>query len=163
MALPPRLAGACGREHQRAVPAARPPQLPEKPSSPNRPAILLLGLVLSLGGGVGSAAVLESLDDSVRGSNALAGLLEVPVLAVIPYMANDEDIGRKRKIVRISVASSIAALMLTALLVHSFLIPLDVLWFRGLRKLQMYAPDVATISGSPLEIVRFVWSVVWSA
>ena len=66
-----------------------PPQLPEKPSSPNRPAILLLGLVLSLGGGVGSAAVLESLDDSVRGSKALAGLLKVPVLAVIPYMENN--------------------------------------------------------------------------
>ena len=77
-----------------------PPQLPEKPSSPNRPAILLLGLVLSLGGGVGSAAVLESLDDSVRGSKALAGLLQVPVLAVIPYMENNAERQRKRRIVR---------------------------------------------------------------
>src|SRR5205814_5341853 len=75
-----------------------PPQLPEKPSSPNRPAILLLGLVLSLGGGVGSAAVLEGLDESVRGSKALTALLKVPVLAVIPYMENDAGRQRKRKI-----------------------------------------------------------------
>ena len=134
-----------------------PPQLPEKPSSPNRPAILLLGLVLSLGGGVGSAAVLESLDDSVRGSKALAGLLKVPVLAVIPYMENNEQRQRKRRITLIIVASSVAALGLAVLFVHFFFIPLDVLWFRALRWLPMYVPAVASSSG-PLESMRFVWS-----
>ena len=114
-----------------------PPQLPEKPSSPNRPAILLLGLVLSLGGSVGSAAVLESLDDSVRGSKALSGLLKVPVLAVIPYMENNEERRRKRKIALVILASSIATLGLVVLLVHFFFVPLDVLWFRALRWLQM--------------------------
>src|SRR4030095_13656342 len=48
-----------------------PPQLPEQPNSPNRPVILLLGLVLSMGGGVGSAAVAETLDRSVRRCEAL--------------------------------------------------------------------------------------------
>jgi len=114
-----------------------PPQLPEKPSSPNRPAILLLGLVLSVGGSVGSAAVLESLDDSVRGSKALTGLLKVPVLAVIPYMENNEERQRKRKITLIIAVSSIATLGLAVLLVHFFFVPLDVLWFRALRWLQM--------------------------
>ncbi len=73
-----------------------PPQLPERPSSPNRRAILLLGLIISMTGGVGSAAVLESLDDSVRGSKALAGLLKVPVLTVVPYrrtMGSDSEGG----------------------------------------------------------------------
>jgi len=114
-----------------------PPQLPEKPSSPNRPAILLLGLILSLGGGVGSAAVLETFDDSVRGSKALTGLLKVPVLAVIPYMENNEERQRKRKIALIIAVSSIATLGLVVLLVHFFFVPLDVLWFRALRWLQM--------------------------
>jgi uncharacterized protein involved in exopolysaccharide biosynthesis len=135
-----------------------PPQLPEKPSSPNRPAILLLGLVLSLGGGVGSAAVLEGLDDSVRGSKALTGLLQVPVLAVIPYMENDAKRQRKRKIVLVIVASLIAALGLAVLLVHFFFIPLDVLWFRALRWLQTYVPAVASISESPSGMMRMAWS-----
>ena len=114
-----------------------PPQLPEKPSSPNRPAIVLLGLVVSLGGGVGSVAVLENLDDSVRGSNALSRLLQVPVLAVIPYMENDAKIQRKRKIVLVILASAITALGLAILLVHLLFVPLDVLWFRALRQLEI--------------------------
>jgi protein tyrosine kinase modulator len=114
-----------------------PPQLPEKPSSPNRPAILLLGFVLSVGSGVGSAAVLESLDASVRGSKALSGLLKVPVLAVIPYMENNEERQRKRKITLIITLSSIATLGLAVVLVHFFFVPLDVLWFRALRWLGM--------------------------
>ena len=135
-----------------------PPQLPEKPSSPNRPAILLLGLVLSLGGGVGSAAALESMDESVRGSKDLTRLLRVPVLAVIPYMENNAERRRKRKIALIIVASLLAALGLALLLVHSFLIPLDVLWFRALQWLQGYITAVGSISGAPLETMRTVWS-----
>ena len=135
-----------------------PPQLPEQPSSPNRPAILLLGLVFSMGGGLGCAAVLENLDDSVRGSRALAGLLPVPVLAVIPYVENNEEKRRKRKIAGVTVASAVAALILAVLLVHFFLIPLDVLWFRALRWFQIHTPTVASISGSPLEMMRILWS-----
>ena len=135
-----------------------PPQLPEQPSSPNRPAILLLGLVVSMGGGLGCAAVLENLDDSVRGSRALAGLLPVPVLAVIPYIENNEEKQQKRKIAGITVASAVAALILAVLLVHFFLIPLDVLWFRALRWFQIHTPTVASISGSPLEMMRILWS-----
>jgi hypothetical protein len=103
-------------------------------------------LVLSLGGGVGSAAVLESLDDSVRGSKALGGLLKVPVLAVVPYMENSEQRLRKRKSGLIIAASLAVALGLAVLFVHFFLIPLDVLWFRALRWLQMYVPAVASLS-----------------
>ena len=131
-----------------------PPQLPEKPSSPNRPAILLLGLVLSLGGGVGSAAVLESLDDSVRGSRALSGLLQVPVLAVIPYMETSAERQRQRRFALLIAASSVAALGLVALLVHFFFIPLDVLWFRALRSLEVYVPAIASVSESPSGMMR---------
>src|SRR5262249_3474607 len=38
-----------------------PPQYPEKPQSPNRPALLLGALVVSLGGGVGAGAFAELL------------------------------------------------------------------------------------------------------
>jgi hypothetical protein len=135
-----------------------PPQLPEKPSSPNRRAILLLGLVLSLGGGVGSAAVLEGLNDSVRGSRALTGLLQVPVLAVIPYTKNDAETRRKRKVVRIVAASALVALGLSVPLVHFFFMPLDVLWFRALRWLQVYVPALASMSESPSGMMRTLWS-----
>ncbi|MDH5741274.1 MAG: Wzz/FepE/Etk N-terminal domain-containing protein, partial [Nitrospira sp.] len=41
-----------------------PPSLPEKPFKPNRMAIVLLGFILAVGGGLGFGAVAESLDHS---------------------------------------------------------------------------------------------------
>jgi len=132
--------------------------VPEQPSSPNRKAILLLGLVLSISGGLGSASVLESLDHSVRGSRALAGLVPVPVLAVIPYVENIADRQRKRRVAWVVIASSVAVLGLAAVLVHFFYVPLDVLWFRALRSLGVYVPAVASIPVSPSGMMRIVWN-----
>ncbi len=122
-----------------------PPQLPERPHSPNRAGILVLGLVLSLGGGVASAAMLEGLDHSVRNSRALAALLQVPVLAVIPYMETHEQKLHKRRAAAMIAISSVAALIVAVLLVHYFWIPLDVLWFRAWRKLNTYVPETASV------------------
>ena len=114
-----------------------PPDLPEKPHSPNRPAILLLGMMLSLGGGVAYAGVLESMDGSVRSSRGLAGLLTAPLLAVIPYVENIEDHRRKSKLKVSLVVSVIAGIAVVLLLIHLFFMPLDVLWYSILRKLDM--------------------------
>jgi polysaccharide biosynthesis transport protein len=119
-----------------------PPQLPEQPSSPNRPAILLLGAVLALGGGIGSGAVLETLDNSVRGAKMLGALVNLPVLASIPYLETDRESRRRRRRMWITIMSIIAALAAAALLVHFLLTPLDVLWFRLLRVLESYAPAI---------------------
>ena len=71
------------------VDAAR---LPEKPSSPNIPAILLIGLILGMGGGVGLAAVQESTDQTVRSAEALQRGTAFPVLASIPVIVTPEDL-----------------------------------------------------------------------
>jgi uncharacterized protein involved in exopolysaccharide biosynthesis len=108
--------------------------LPEEPISPNRPAIIFLSLVLAMGAGLGSAAVRESLDRAVRGAKGLVGIVQVAPLAVIPYLSSEaETKSGKRK--RYIVLVSIMALMALALaLVHFFVSPLDVMWFRGMRK-----------------------------
>lgn len=59
-------------------------RLPEKPISPNRPAIIMIGLVLGIGAGVGLAALREFSDHAVRNGDLLAKVTGVPVLAVIP-------------------------------------------------------------------------------
>ena len=66
-------------------------RLPEKPVCPNIPAILLIGLVLGIGAGVGSAALKEFSDQSVRTAGALSSALGLPVLAVIPDIVTAED------------------------------------------------------------------------
>ncbi len=115
-----------------------PAQLPEKPFSPNRLAILLLGMILSLGGGVAYAGVLESMDDSVKSSKMLAGLLDAPLLSVIPYMENSEDRRKKSRFKTTLVVGVIAGIVLVALLINFLWMPLDVLWYSILRKLDIW-------------------------
>ena len=111
-----------------------PPILPEKPISPNRPAIIFLSLVLALGAGVGSAAAAESMDSAVRGAKGVISILNTAPLAVIPYLASDADIGRERKRRWLMIGGVIAGIIVVLLLINFLYSPLDVLWFRGLRK-----------------------------
>lgn len=111
-----------------------PPALPEEPVKPNRPAILILGFLLSMGGGLGFAAVAESVDSSVRGVRGATELFNAPPLSVIPYMRNNEDLARSEKTKKIIVATIAGSFVLIVLLAHFLWTPLDVLWFKGLRK-----------------------------
>src|SRR4029077_6943394 len=71
-----------------------PPSLPEKPDKPNRIAIVLLGFILAVGGGIGTGAVAESLDHSIRSPEQLSRLTQLFPLAVIPFMPNEQDLSR---------------------------------------------------------------------
>jgi uncharacterized protein involved in exopolysaccharide biosynthesis len=111
-----------------------PAVLPEEPISPNRPAIIFLSLVLALGAGVGSAAVAESMSAAVRGAKGVVAILHTAPLAVIPYLPNAADTRAQQTKKRIMIIAVIAGIIILLLLVHFLFSPLDVLWFRGLRK-----------------------------
>ena len=111
-----------------------PPSLPEKPYKPNRMAIVLLGVILAIGGGIGSGAVAESLDHSIRSPEQLVVLTQHFPLAVIPFMPNEQDLSWAKMRRRIIKTAGIGALAMTLFLVHVFVTPLDVLWFAALRR-----------------------------
>jgi len=111
-----------------------PPSLPEKPEKPNRPAIVLLGFLLALAGGLGSGAAAESLDHSIRTPEQLAQLTQVFPLAVIPFMPNEQDLSRAVTRRRLLKGAGVGALVTILLLLHVFVVPLDVLWFAALRR-----------------------------
>ncbi len=111
-----------------------PPILPEEPVSPNRPAILFLSFVLALGSGIGYAAVAESLDSSVRGSKGLAAAAGAPPLAVIPYLESDREKSRRKGRTFRRAAALIGAIIIAITLLHNFWMPLDVFWYKALRK-----------------------------
>jgi uncharacterized protein involved in exopolysaccharide biosynthesis len=114
-----------------------PPQFPEKPRSPNRPAILLVGFVAALGGGIGYGGVLEGLDGSVKNPRQLTRTLQLPLLTVIPYISNDADRARRRNR-RIAIAVTLAVCLGAGLAaIHFFWMPLEVFWFYLLRRLQI--------------------------
>jgi succinoglycan biosynthesis transport protein ExoP len=112
-----------------------PPLLPEKPVKPNRLAIAFLGIVLALACSGGYVLLAETMDKSVRGTTTVSLLTGHPPLAVVPFHETDEDMAHHRR-KRLTIALTAAGVaLLVVLLVHWFWIPLDVLWFKGWRKL----------------------------
>ena len=112
-----------------------PAHLPERPVSPNRPAVALIGLVAALGGGVGLAALREAFDASVKGPLELARISTVPILTAIPYIETQwEQVGKRR---RIWMTVFLVALLAVAFLVgvHVFLKPLSALFESVTRKI----------------------------
>lgn len=114
-----------------------PPVLPEKPVSPNRPAILFLGFVLSLGGGIGFAFVADAVSGAVRGAKSIERILDISPLAVLPYQFNLLDIENRKKYRKRIIMIGIVSILFMFLIVHFLISPLDVLWFRMLRKVEM--------------------------
>lgn len=116
-----------------------PPALPEEPVSPNRPAILFLGFILSLGFGIGFAVVADAIGGAVHGARGVKMVLGVLPLSVIPYQMNAQDILKRRKTRLFLIIGTVLALLVALIIVHFAVSPLDVLWFRVMRKGEMLA------------------------
>ncbi|RMG30464.1 MAG: lipopolysaccharide biosynthesis protein [Gammaproteobacteria bacterium] len=114
-----------------------PPALPEEPIKPNRPAIVVLSLILAIAAGLGYAAVAESLDTSIRGAKGVLQAVNAMPLAVIPYLESEEERRQRRTARWRAAAVTVTLLAAAVLLVHFFVVPLDVLWFRALRKVSI--------------------------
>lgn len=100
---------------------------PERPVSPNRPLILILGLMLSLVAAAAAALVADAMDSSVRSARDLRRLLGVDPLVVLPSMVTAEMLvarGERLRKVLISVAVAVPVFLL---LVNFLFMPLDVL------------------------------------
>jgi uncharacterized protein involved in exopolysaccharide biosynthesis len=68
-----------------------PPLQPQQPVRPNRPAIFALGTLGALGAAIGLMLLLELLDTRIRGRRQVVGLVGAPPLAIIPWVANEEQ------------------------------------------------------------------------
>lgn len=111
-----------------------PPQPPERPVSPNRPLLLIVGLVLAVALGAAAVAVRDLLDTSVRDGGDIRRLLQVPALASIPVIVTNKERAKRRRLIRFSLGSGGAAIVAAAVFVHLFVRPLDVLWAILLRR-----------------------------
>lgn len=74
-----------------------PPQLPVKATSPNRPLLYIICLVLGLGAGGGVAFVLSTLNDSFVTSVQLTRALSLPVLGRVSLIRNATEELRIRR------------------------------------------------------------------
>ena len=114
-----------------------PPALPEEPKSPNRLAIMFLGIILAAGAGLGTGVLLEAADQSIRSQKKLTSLMGVAPLVTIPYIETPEETAAKRpqKKLLIMFGGAVVGGIVFLTFIHFFYKPLDVLWFVVLRKL----------------------------
>jgi polysaccharide chain length determinant protein (PEP-CTERM system associated) len=81
---------------------------PNRPYSPNRLGILLMGFVLGGGLGIGLAAIRDSSDPSIRSIRDLAEITDIKPLAAVPIMLNSAD--RRRRLMAWAGALVVAAI-----------------------------------------------------
>jgi polysaccharide chain length determinant protein (PEP-CTERM system associated) len=75
------------------------------PSFPNRPLIVVMGLLLGLAFGTAAAVMMEGVDTSYHGARDLQSSLGIPVLAAIPRILLESDrLAARRQLVRNAVA-----------------------------------------------------------
>jgi polysaccharide chain length determinant protein (PEP-CTERM system associated) len=68
-----------------------PARYPEKPFKPNRKVIILIGFVMGTGAGIGTGALREFTDPSVRKAEYLANATSFPVLGSVPEIITKRD------------------------------------------------------------------------
>ena len=111
-----------------------PPIFPEKPYRPNRTAIVLMGLMLALVGGLGAAVLREAIDQTVHSARDVVRVMQVPVLAILPALPSPLMMRRQSSQVRF-VALGLSILLFCAVAgLHYFYMPIDVAWYGILRR-----------------------------
>lgn len=121
-------------QHGERFTIIEPAEKPGAPEKPDRRKIMLMGLFLSLGVGAGLAFVQENLDHSIKTVNELASLTDIPLLASISLIEREEEIKHKRKRIIIAVSSAVGVAFVALIVVHFFVMPLDILWLEIQRK-----------------------------
>lgn len=73
------------------------PAIADRPSSPNRFAVLVLSLAVAVALGAAVVAVAERSDQAVRNAQDVVAYLEMPPLVAIPYVENRDDLKRRAR------------------------------------------------------------------
>jgi uncharacterized protein involved in exopolysaccharide biosynthesis len=107
-----------------------PARLPERPISPNRPYLSLVGAAAGFGLGLALIALFEYRDTGVRTDDDVTFSLALPVLAVIPAMVTERDLGIVRQRWKMAAATSLVVVAMGVLAVAAWKLDFIERWVR---------------------------------
>ena len=103
-----------GESRGARVTLIRAPSIPDKPASPNRLGIILIGILLSGALAFALAVIVDSADPTVRGTEDLNSILETPPIAAVPAILNRSDIRVRRFRWAAAIGAYVAAVIAVA-------------------------------------------------
>ena len=113
--------------------------LPEEPSKPNRLMIIVLSFLLAIGISSGFAVFRENFDDSIRTSNQLKELTNIPVFSAISYIETAEEKRRRRVKNLIWAGAAISCVGIALFVIDHFVMKLDQAWEVVIERIMMIA------------------------
>jgi uncharacterized protein involved in exopolysaccharide biosynthesis len=105
-----------------------PPTEPLAPIKPNRRAILAIGMLAAVVGAIVTTILHDAADGRIHGGRQLAALCGQSPFAVVPNIQTDLDRRRGRQAVMLQLALGVLVCAAMLFYVHTFVMPLDVLW-----------------------------------
>jgi polysaccharide biosynthesis transport protein len=111
-----------------------PPIFPDKPIKPNRKKIIALGVFGGLGIALGLVFLLEIVNARVRGVDALEAITKVRTLVALPYIYTQAEIKRKQYFYRYIIIGVLVLIVISSILVHFLVMPLDILLVKVLNR-----------------------------
>jgi uncharacterized protein involved in exopolysaccharide biosynthesis len=118
---------------------ASPAYLPTKPYKPNRLVIILVGFIIAISASFIFTAFQEAIDDSIKTTDQLKQITDVPVLTSISYIATDRE-KRLKRLKKTTWLLIIVVCVGTVLyFANQYLIKLDYLWSIILERIKMIA------------------------
>ncbi|HEY6200453.1 MAG TPA: XrtA system polysaccharide chain length determinant [Candidatus Binatia bacterium] len=97
-----------------------PANLPQQPVAPDRMRIMLVGLVLALAAGFGSAFVRENLNSAFTRAEDLRELTNLPLLATLPLIDTRGSILEHRRFQRMLVLASAMVFLVGVVSIHIY-------------------------------------------
>ena len=128
-----------GKEKGERFNITSPAYLPLKPNKDEKRMIIILSFVLSFGISTVLVALLEGIDASIKTSNQLKQLTNIPVLSTISYIETDKE-KQKRRLKNLRWACvAVSCVVIALLIVHQFVIGLGQAWQVVVGRIMMIA------------------------
>jgi len=104
------------------------PTVPAAPAKPRRTLIAAAGLFGGIAGGIGLVVLMEMLNRSIRRPADLTTGLGIQPFATVPYIHTGSETRWKRGAILAALVVALAVIPLTLLFVHTYYMPLDLLF-----------------------------------